>query len=270
MNRHRFIVITVSLLFLSLWAAFTGSAESDYQIGPGDVLKITIYDHPDLTTVARVDHQGFILFPLAGRVRVGDLSTAGASQTIMAKLGTDYIVNPQVSVFVEEFRSKKVFINGEVTRPGLYELSGPTTLLELVSKAGGLTRGAGRIATIRRTVGNGGADEKSIEVNIADLLQSGPETVVDIPLIDGDSVTIAKAAVIYVTGQVNRPSAFTVEPDTTVIKAITMAGGFTPLAAQSKIKIIRKINGIEQVIEKVPLHERLMPEDVMVIPESFF
>jgi polysaccharide export outer membrane protein len=269
MNRHRFIVIIFSVLLLSLWAAFAVAAESDYQIGPGDVLKITIYDHPDLSTVARVDNQGEILFPLAGRVRVGGQSTASASQTITTKLGTDYIVNPQVSVFVEEFRSKKVIIIGEVVRPGLYELSGPTTLLELVSKAGGLTRGAGRDATIRRTGTNGAADEKSIVVNIADLLQSGDETI-DVPLMDGDSVTIAKAAVIYVTGQVNRPSAFTVEPDTTVIKAITMAGGFTPLAAQGKIKIIRKISGVEQIIEKVPLHERLMPEDVMVIPESFF
>lgn len=269
MNHHRFIVIICSLLLLLLWAAFTGAAESDYQIGPGDVLKITIYDHPDLTTVARVDAQGYILFPLAGRVRIGGQSTASASQTITAKLGTDYIVNPQVSVFVEEFRSKKVIIIGEVVRPGLYELSGPTTLLELVSKAGGLTRGAGRDVTIRRTGANGAADEKSIAVNIADLLQSGDKTV-DVPLMDGDSVTIAKAALIYVTGQVNRPSAFTIEPDTTVIKAITMAGGFTPLAAQGKIKIIRKINGVEQIIEKVALHERLMPEDVMVIPESFF
>jgi polysaccharide export outer membrane protein len=269
MIRYRFIVIIFSLLFLSLWAVFAVGAESDYQIGPGDVLKITIYDHPDLTTVARVDNQGYILFPLAGRVQIGGQSTASASQTITAKLAADYIVNPQVSIFVEEFRSKKVFIIGEVVRPGLYELRGPTTLLELVSKAGGLTKGAGRNATIRRTGANGGTDEKSIAVNIADLLQSGNESV-DIPLMDGDSVTIAKAAVIYVTGQVNRPSAFTVEPDTTVIKAITMAGGFTPLAAQSKIKIIRKINGVEHVIEKVPLHEILMPEDVMVIPESFF
>jgi polysaccharide export outer membrane protein len=87
---------------------------------------------------------------------------------------------------------------------------------------------------------------------------------------DGDSITIPKPAVIYVTGQVNRPSALPVEPDTTVIKAITMAGGFTPLASQGKIKIIRKINGVEQILEKVPLHEKLMPEDVMVIPESFF
>jgi polysaccharide export outer membrane protein len=269
MKSHRFIVFIISVLLLSLWSALAVGATSDYQIGPGDVLKITIYDHQDLTTIARVDNDGYILFPLAGRVRVGGLTTSGASQSIAAKLANDYIVNPQVSIFVEEFRSKKVFIIGEVVRPGLYELSGPTTLLELVSKAGGLTRGAGRNATIRRTMANGVAGEKNIEVNIADLLQSGDETV-DIPLMDGDSITIAKAAVIYVTGQVNRPSAFTIEPDTTVIKAITMAGGFTQLAAQGKIKIIRKVNGVEQVLEKVPLHERLMPEDVMVVPESFF
>lgn len=269
MNNHRLIVIIFSVLFLSLWASFVIGAESDYQIGPGDVLKISIYDHPDLLTVARVNNEGYILLPLAGRVLVGGQSTSSASQSIAEQLAADYIVNPQVSIFVEEFRSKKVFIIGEVVRPGLYELSGPTTLLELVSKAGGLTRGAGRNATIRRSVEKGATGEKNIEVDIGDLLQSGSETV-DVPLIDGDSVTIAKAAVIYVTGQVNRPSAFTVEPDTTVIKAISLAGGFTPLAAQGKIKIIRKMDGVEKVLEKVSLHEKLMAEDVMVIPESFF
>jgi polysaccharide export outer membrane protein len=76
--------------------------------------------------------------------------------------------------------------------------------------------------------------------------------------------------VIYVTGQVNRPSAYSFEPGTTVIKAITMAGGFTQLASQKKVKIIRKVNGQEQVLERVPLHEVLQPDDVMVVPESFF
>ena len=182
MNNHRFIAIILSILFLFLGAVLALGAESDYQIGPGDVLKITIYDHPDLTTVARVDNDGYILFPLAEKVRVGGLTAAGASQEIAKQLGADYIVNPQASVFVQEFRSR----------------------------------------------------------------------------------------VVYVTGQVNRPSAFTVEPDTTVIQAVTMAGGFTALAAQGKIKIIRKVKGIEQVLKNVPLHEKLMPEDVMVIPESFF
>lgn len=269
MKKHHFFTMILSALFLFLSTVLVVGAESDYQIGPGDVLKITIYDHPDLTTVARVDNEGSIIFPLVGTIRIGGLSTANASQLIAVKLDDGYIVNPQASVFVEEFRSKKVFIIGEVVRPGLYELSGPTTLLELVSKAGGLTRGAGNKATIRRTIPTETAGEKNIDVNISDLLQSSSKTV-DVPLMDGDSVTIAKAAVIYVTGQVNRPSAFTIEPDTTVIKAITMAGGFTALAAQGKIKIIRTINGIEQVLEKVPLHEKLIPEDVMVIPESFF
>ena len=182
MKNNRLVVTIILALSLSFWTALAGGADTDYQIGPGDVLKITIYDHPDLTTVARVDNEGFILFPLAGRLRVGGLSTAKASRTMAAKLDSEYIVNPQVSIFVEQFRSR----------------------------------------------------------------------------------------VVYVTGQVNRPSAFTVEPDTTVIQAITMAGGFTPLAAQGKIKIIRKINGVEKVFKKVPLHEKLMPEDVMVIPESFF
>ena len=182
MKSQRFIVIILSVLFLSLWADLALGAESDYQIGPGDVLKITIYDHPDLTTVARVDNEGDILFPLAGTVRIGGLTTASASQTIAAKLGAGYIVNPQAAVFVEEFRSR----------------------------------------------------------------------------------------VVYVTGQVHRPSAFTVEPDTTVIQAITMAGGFTPLAAQGKIKIIRKVKGVEKVLKNVALHEKLLPEDVMVVPESFF
>lgn len=182
MKIHRNFVITIPFLCLLLWSALAIGAESDYQIGPSDVLKITVYDHPDLTTIDRVDNEGNILFPLAGRVRVGGLTTASASQAIAANLNADYIVNPQVAVFVEEFRSR----------------------------------------------------------------------------------------VVYVTGQVNRPSAFTVGPDTTVIQAITMAGGFTPLAAQGKIKIIRKVNGTEKVLKKVPLHEKLLPEDVMVIPESFF
>ena len=182
MNRHHPIVTIVFLLFLPIWSAAAGSAESDYQIGPGDVLKVSIYDHPDLMTVARVDNEGCILLPLAGRVVVGGQTTANASQAIASKLGTDYIVNPQVSIFVQEFRSR----------------------------------------------------------------------------------------VVYVTGQVNRPSSFTIEPDTTVIQAITMAGGFTPLAAQKKVKIIRKVNGLETVFKKVSLHEKLMPGDVMVVPESFF
>ena len=269
MKRIRYIVIIVLVMFLMLWAAPSMSTVADYQVGPGDVLKIDVYDHPDLATIARVGNDGSITIPLAGRLVVGGLSTSRAADVIAKKLDGEYIINPQVSVFVDQFKSKKIVIIGEVDRPGLYELSGPTTLLELISQAGGPTREAGQSATIRRVSQQEGGEDKTIVVNVADLINSG-HAAVDVPLLDGDTVTVDKAGVVYVTGQVKRPAAYALGPDTTVIKAITMAGGFTELAAQGKVKILRKVNGVEQVLERVSLHETLMANDVMVVPESFF
>lgn len=264
---HIAIIVHVMLLVFCVVPAM--SVNSDYLIGPGDVLKIDVYDHPDLSTVARVGNDSSIIFPLAGRLVIGGLSTSKAADAIAKKLDGVYIVNPQVSVFVEQFKSKKIVIIGEVVKPGLYDLSGPTSLLELISLAGGPTRGAGQSATIVRIVKGDEANKETITVDVADLTKAGHDAV-DVPLKDGDTVTISKAGVVYVTGQVRRPAAYNLEPGTTVIKAITMAGGFTELASQSKVKIIRKVSGKEQVLEKVSLHEELMPEDVMVVPESFF
>ena len=142
-------------------------------------------------------------------------------------------------------------------------------LLELISKAGGLTKNAGQIATIHRASTPGNKAEQEITLSVKDLLESGQENA-DITLIDGDTVNIPKAGVVYVTGQISRPAAYPLEPDTTVIKAITMAGGFTPLASQRRVKIIRKINGEERTLEKVSLHDLLRADDIMVVPESFF
>jgi len=269
MKHHKIAYTLAAFFFLVLLVSPALATDTGYQIGPGDVLKITVYDHPDLTTVARVDDLGGISFPLAGQIVIGGQTAAAAAQTITASLNGGYIVNPQVSVFIEEFRSKKVVIIGEVVRPGLYELSGPTTILELVSKAGGLTKGAGRSVTVHRSQQSANSREASFTVNLDEWLESG-RGAGDLTLMDGDKVTVAKAGVVYVTGQVNRPAAYIIEPDMTVIKAVTMAGGFTPLASQGRIKIIRKIDGSEQVIEKVSLHEKVAAEDVMVIPESFF
>lgn len=262
------VMAQIALLLFSL-DHLLAADNPDYLIGPGDVLKVDVYDHPDLSTVARVGNDGSIIFPLAGKLVIGGLSTSMAADAIAKKLDGEYIVNPQVSVFVEQFKSKKVVIIGEVNRPGLYELSGPTTLLELVSQAGGLTKGAGQNVTIKRITRQETNSEQLIRVNVADLIKSGYSSA-DVPLMDGDTVTVDKAGVVYVTGQVRRPAAYALEPDTTVIKAITMAGGFTELASQKKVRIIRKLDGKEQVLEKVPFHEKLMPEDVMVVPESFF
>ena len=130
----RFTAVTAIMFCL-----FCGSAlAEDYIIGPGDVLRVTVYDNNDLETVTRVSDTGAIILPLLGQVKVNELSISQASNKIANLYSDGYIVNPQVSIFVQEFRSKKVIVLGQVNRPGLIELSGPTTFLELLSKAGGL------------------------------------------------------------------------------------------------------------------------------------
>ena len=265
----RTILFLVILLVVATTNAFAINSSEDYVVGEGDVLRIMVYDNPDLETVARVSGDGKILFPLVGEVNVGGLTVSKVSDRVAGKLAKGYLFNPQVSVFIEEFRSKRVTIVGQVNRPGLYELSGATTLTELISKAGGLTPDAGGIANIKRMSSSGGREEPMITVNLTELLQKtgqGQEQFV----MDKDNIYIPKAGVVYVTGQVNRPNSYKLEEGTSLIKAITMAGGFTELAAEKRIKIIRKENGKEKVLEKVPLHSQIFPEDVIIVPESFF
>jgi polysaccharide export outer membrane protein len=242
------------------------SAAVDYIIGEGDVLRISVYGHNDLTTVERVSGAGMINFPLLGQVSVVGLTVSEISRKLSVLLEDGYVVSPQVAVFIEEFRSQKAVIMGEVIKPGLYELKGNTSFLELVSIAGGLTREAGSTAIIKRK--RSGQQEIGT-IDLTRLIEGG-DTSVDVPVFDGDSIYVAKAGLVYVTGEVRRPDAYRYEKDTSVIKAITMAGGFTDKAAASKVKIIRKVDGKEIVLDEVSMDDTVMSGDVIVVPESFF
>jgi polysaccharide export outer membrane protein len=238
----------------------------DYVVGERDVLRITVYDHPDLAIIARVSGEGTISFPLIGEVRVAGLTIPQIANRISELLAGGYIVNPQVIVFIEEFRSKKATIIGEVAKPGLYELPGQTTLLELLSRAGGLTKDAGDKAIIKRKTVQG---EQSFTIDLKRLIDKG-DTSLDMSLQDGDSIYIQKAGFMYVTGEVKKPDAYKCDEGTTVLKAVTMAGGFTDKAAEKRIKIKRKEGGKESTLERVGLDELVRPDDVIIVPESFF
>lgn len=251
-------------------SCFTAWAENpDYRVGGGDVLKVTVYDNPDLAGTVRVASDGTILFPLVGQLQIDGLSVSQVAEKIAGALADGYIINPQVSVFIEDFRSKKAVIMGHVTTPGLYELSGPTTLLELISKAGGLTMDAGDTVTIKRKGNDDGSEESILSVDLRSIsIQSDGS--LDVRILDGDSVFVAKAGMFYVTGEVKKPDTYKMVEGTTLIKAISMAGGFTNIAAKNKVRVIRKQEGTEHVLENVPMHFPILPDDVIVVPESFF
>lgn len=240
----------------------------EYTIGEGDVLNINVYENKDLSTTVRVSSDGTIRVPLLGEIQVEGLTVSKVSAKIERLFADGYLVAPQVDVFISEHRSKKAVILGQIRSPGQYELRGKITFLEFISTAGGLTADAGSTATIKR-ISDGGKEKEQIVISLQDLINTG-DTSQNITIQDNDSIYISKAKTYYVSGEVNKPDSYKYEPDLTVIKAITMAGGFSKIAARNKVKIIRTINGEKNIFENVNMDEPLLPNDVIVVPESFF
>lgn len=244
----------------------TDSGAADYILGPGDVIRISVYDNTDLQTIARISDDGYVIMPLLGHVRLQGLTVSEASSRIAERLADGYIINPQVNIFVQEFRSKKAIVLGRVNRPGLIEMSGPTSFLELISKAGGLADDYGETATIKRKEKN---LDDVVTVDLKSLIEGG-DLSQNIAIRDGDTVYIAKAGMCYVTGEVNSPNAYRCSDNITVLKLITLAGGFTGKAARSRVRIVRMIKGSKTVFEDVDMDTRVQPDDVIIVPESFF
>ena len=237
-----------------------------YRVGPGDVLRITVYDNDDLKTIVRVTEKGDIIMPLIGMVDVSKKTISQISDVLTQRLSDGFIVNPQVNVFIEEFRNKKVIILGAVKEPGLFELSGSISFLELLSKAGGLTKEAGNSATIKR-IENGKSEV--ILIDLISLIKKG-DLSQNPQLVDDDTIYITKSGNCYVTGQVKTAGAYPCDKSSTVLKLIALAGGFSGKASQSNVKVVRKVGKKNVVMKQVNLDMTVEVDDVVIVPESFF
>ena len=261
------IIATLLWLLFLVQSVPSSSSAQEYLLGEGDLLRITVYENNDLTTEARVGGDGNISFPLIGPVKVGGLTVGQAEKTIAALLDEGYLVDPQVTVFISEYRSKKVSVLGEVKMPGLYELNSDVTLLDIISKAGGLTENAGDDAVIKRRSTAPGVEGESVSVNLKALNQ-GSEAA-NVPVQDGDRIYVARAGFVYVTGEVRNPGKFRYEQGMTVMKAIALAEGCAAKADQDGTKLIRKKDGVESS-SRVKMDTLVQPDDVVSVPESIF
>ncbi len=255
------VMFVLCLNFSNLWA-------DDYLVGPGDVLGISVYDNEDLTTKVRVSSSGTIVMPLLGQVEVKGLTVNAITEKLTRLLADGYLVNPQVNIFIQEYRSKKVVILGNVRTPGLIELSGSINFLELVSKAGGLEKDAGDTATIQRKK-NGTKDSSVIVIDLLALIEKG-DLSQNVQIKDGDTVFISKAGMCFITGEVQNAGTYSCGEGTTVLRLVALAGGFTGKASKSSINVVRIINNEKTVFKDVDLYTPLKDNDVVVVPESFF
>jgi polysaccharide biosynthesis/export protein len=249
-------------------------AAPDYTIGAQDVLSITVFDQADLSGKYPVELDGTFSFPLVGRVTAGGLSVRQFENELRRKLSDGYFKNPQITVSVEQYRSQRVFIIGEVRGAGTYPLTGDMTLIEALAKAGSTTPSASDEVLVVRGQGAKGpvlpgqANDTDIQrFNLKDL-QSG--TLAQNPnLHDGDTIYVARAELVYVFGQVKNPGSYAIRSDTTILQALSLAGGVTPNGAMGRIKILRIVDGDKKEV-KVKLTDVIQPGDTIVVPERYF
>lgn len=259
MLRHFLLVV---LFFFS--AAVFAAPSSDYKLGAGDVIKITVWDHADLSIETQLTKDGEVNFPLVGLISLNGLSVAAAENTLASVLhSAGYIVKPSVSILVTQYVSHRFTILGEVNKPGRYPLDSQTTLLDAVAIATGVTPFAGDTVLLTR-------DNTQTVFSIAQLASESDPEKRSVWLQAGDVLFVPRSQ-IFVLGEVQHPGNYRLEPGMTVMQAISVAGGFTSKASHSSIKITRKQpDGSSREVKSPALSDSLTVNDVVYVEESWF
>jgi polysaccharide export outer membrane protein len=243
------------------------------RLGAGDLVEVSVYDVPELTTRTRIGTAGDIYLPLIDYVHVDGLTINEAENVIERRLDQGgFVRNPHVQLFIHEYTSDGASILGEVMKPGVYPVLGEQTLFNVISSAGGLSDRAGRSVTVTHR-----ADpSKPITVALSRNMEDHPES--NISVYAGDTIMVRRADVIYIVGDVARPSGFLMDNNgrLSVLQAIALAGGTTPNAKLSGARIIRKGPAgvteipvpLKKLLEAKAADIPLEAEDILFVPAS--
>jgi len=262
---------------LTAAASQSPTSSPDYRLGPEDLLQITLFNIPagevgvtPRTTEARVSQEGKISLPLLGDVAVAGLTTSALEQWLRGKYD-QYLHSPQVGVQVREYRSQSVTVMGAVRNPGVYQLTSPKTLVDLLSIAGGITERAGGQVHLYR---QGGEGRQSYVVDLI-VLASNP-ALVNMPVQAGDVINIQQAGMFFVDGAVRNPGSYGLSRPYTLTQALSVAGGVNrELADYSGVTVYRRRNGVEAEVIPIDLtaiwdgkasDPRIEADDVIVVP----
>jgi len=239
-----------------------------YFIGPGDVVRVSVYQQPDMTSEGRVSETGTFTVPLLGAVEVGGLTARQVEQRVSYLLKRGGIVrDPQVNVNVTQFKSRQISVLGNVNRPGRYVLDeGIYRVTDALSVAGGPIPGAADVVTLLR-VRNGKAEKHSVD--IPTLFRTG-QNAADLEVLGGDTIYVDRAPVFYIYGEVQRPGSFRLEKDMTLVQALSIGGGLTLRGSKKDIQVTRKDAQGKAMTAVLQLGDPILPDDVIFVKESLF
>jgi len=287
--------LSLGVILLTSIGIAQGSLDSRAQdkshlLGPGDLILVRALHAAELSErPARLDAEGYIRLPLAGRIKAGGLTTEQLAARVRAQLD-NLIRDPEVTVEIVELKSHPVSILGAVKTPGVYQLQGQTRLLEVLSVAGGIDQDAGFSLRISREKAAGpiplspqqvsdSGEYRVAEISLEDLI-AGKHPEQNVVILPDDVITIPRAKLVYVIGEVHRAGGFVLRErqSMSVLQALSMAEGLTATAGAKNSKILRPVDNSDRKTE-IPVNIRdvlagkssdlpLLPNDVLFIPNS--
>lgn len=247
-------------------------ANSSVKLAIGDLVEVNVFGVPELASKTRISSSGDIYLPLIDYVHVADLTLDEAQELIQKRLEDGgFVRSPHVTIFMDESASQAITVVGEVVHPGPYPAIGERRLYDLISVAGGLTEKAGRAVTIEHR----DDPEHKVVLQVSNNLAENTESNVEVQ--PGDTIIVSRAGIVYVVGDVARPSGFIIEDNSiTVLKALALAGGSTRTSSLNKTRILRQSpTGIQEI--RIPLKKILYAKapdvpltkgDVLFVPGS--
>jgi polysaccharide export outer membrane protein len=291
----------------SLAGSVANSAAEDYRIGPQDLLEISVFEAPELNRTVRVSASGEISLPLLGAVQAAGVTPKALEFVLQELLRRSYMKDPHVSVFMKEMQSHPVSVFGAVKKPGVFQIDGPKSLVEILSMAEGLAEDAGDTVIVMRGAGLPGApqsalddpptqskpqspaagaststektDGNTVDTNLKSLLESGDPRY-NVMVYPGDVVKVARAGVVYVEGEVKKPGGFMLKTNEniSVLQAVALAEGLTRTAASGRARIMRTdeatgtrteipIN-LDKILAGGLTDPILRPKDIVFVPNS--
>ena len=240
----------------------------DYRLGPGDSIKVQVYQNPDLTVEARVSESGRLNYPLVGAVDIGGLTIAEAENRIAGKLKAGNILKqPQVNIVLQQVRGNQVSVLGQVQRPGRFPLEAMNVRVsDMLAAAGGVAQN-GDDHVVLTGVRDGKPFRKEIDVN---QMFEGNRSPDDVLLMPGDTLYVAKAPMYYIYGEAQRPGPYRVEKNMTVMQAIAAGGGITARGSESRLRLTRVASDGHATQITPRLTDTVQPGDVLYVRESIF
>jgi polysaccharide biosynthesis/export protein len=259
---------------MSVWLLMAALAHAapagDYVLGTGDVIRISVYQNPDLTVETRISEGGSVSYPLLGTVKLGGLSVGDAEKKITNGLRDgNYIKQPQVSILVMQVKGNQVSVLGMVNRPGRYPLEvSNTKLSEIIAQAGGLVPGSSADVVAITGERNGKSFRKEIDFP---MIFAADSKVEDMLLQNGDVIYVDRVSFVYVYGEVQSPGTKTLQRDMTMLQLLASCGGLSLRGTEKGIRVHRRDPETGKInILQIGLNDPVLKDDVIYVKESLF